>query len=103
MIEMARLDGVPPNMSVSSTTPVAVVDLADAAQDVLAALLHVVVGADADGGDVALRPHDMLERGDELRGEPAVRDENHADHAMSFTGCAETPAARVPDERSMSR
>ncbi len=100
MIEMARLDGVPPNMSVSSTTPSPASTSLDRAQDVLPALFHVVVGADADGGDVALRPDDMLERGDELRGEPAVGDENHANHAMSFTECSGAAAdPRPPDGR----
>ena len=28
----------------------------------------------------------MLERGDELRGEPAMGDENHSDHGMSSHG-----------------
>ena len=32
---------------------VALLDLGDAVQDVVPALLHVVVGADADGGDAA--------------------------------------------------
>ena len=81
MTEIARFDGVPPNMSVSSTTPSPSSTSRDRVEDVLAALLHVVLGADADGGDVALRADDMLERGDEFRGEPAVGDEDHADHA----------------------
>ena len=57
--EMARLDGVPPNMSVSSTTPSPLVDLGHGVEDLLAALLHVVLGADADGRDALLRarPH----------------------------------------------
>ena len=66
MIEMARFDGVPPNMSVSRTTPLPSSTPRDAIEDLRAALLHVVVRADADGGDVALRPDDVLQSADQL-------------------------------------
>jgi len=49
-------------------------------QNILSALFHVVVSADAHGGDLRLRPDDMLERGDEFRREPPVGHQNHADH-----------------------
>jgi len=51
-----------------------------AAQDVLAALLHVVIGTNAHGVDLRLRPDDMLERRDKFRCEPPVGHQNHADH-----------------------
>ena len=62
---------------------IALLHLGHAVQDLAPALLHVVVGADADGGDALLRPHDMLQRGDEFRGQAAVRDQYHADHGAS--------------------
>src|SRR5207244_9437169 len=45
---------------------------------------HVGLGADANRGNVALRPDDVLERGDEFRGQAAVSNENHSDHDVSF-------------------
>src|SRR6185437_16402134 len=81
------------------------IDLGDAAQNVLASLLHVVLGADAHGGDIALRAHHMFERGDKLGRKSAMGDENHSDHAMSFSGLAAASpfSAAVRAEFSRSR
>ena len=62
---------------------VAGVDALDRLDDVLAALLDVVVGADGDGLDLLLRADDMLQRGAELDGEPPVGDEDKTDHRKS--------------------
>ena len=61
--EIARFDGVPPNMSVSSTTPLPSWTRATALENVGAALLHVVFGADRDRLELRLRSDDMLQRG----------------------------------------
>ena len=63
---------------------VAVIHLGHGFQDLLAALLHIVVGADADGGDAGLGPHHMLERRDEFLRQAAVGDEYHSDHTERF-------------------
>ena len=60
--EIARFEGVPPNMSVRMATPFAAVDPLDRIEDVLAALLDVVVGADGDRLDLALGADHMLQR-----------------------------------------
>ncbi len=79
--EMARLEGVPPNMSVSTTTPEPVVDPRDRVDDVAAPLLHIVVGADRDGFEILLRADDVFDGAAEFFGQPAVRYEHQADHA----------------------
>ena len=84
--EIARFDGVPPNMSVRMATPSPVSTRFDRLDDVLAALLDVVVGADGDGLDLALRPDDMLQRGAKLDGEPPVGDKNKTDHRLEAPG-----------------
>ena len=58
----------------------AAIDLLHRRDDVLAALLHIVFGADGDGGDLLLRADDMFERGAELGGQMAMGDEDHPDH-----------------------
>ena len=86
MTEIARFDGRAAEHVGQQHHAVAGIDFGDRAQDVLAALLHVVFGADADGGDLRLRPDDMLERGDEFRREPPVGDQNHSDHRFPLLG-----------------
>ena len=78
--EMARFDGVPPNMSVSRMTPSPPSTARDRVQDVLAALLHVVVGADAHGAHGLLLADHVLGRRDELLGQPTVGDQYQSDH-----------------------
>ena len=80
IIEIARLLGVPPNMSVSSTTPSPVSTWRDARLDLGAPPLHVVVRTDADGGDVPLRADDVLHRGAKLFGQTAMGHQHEADH-----------------------
>ncbi len=55
----------------------------DRLDDVLAALLDVVVGADGDRLDLPLRSHHVLEGRAELDGETPVRDQNETDHRDS--------------------
>ena len=59
---------------------VAIVGGGDRVEYLLAALLHVVVGADADGAHAGLRPDDMLGRRDEFLGEATVSNQNEPDH-----------------------
>jgi hypothetical protein len=60
---MARFDGTPSNLAISPP---------DRGGDVLAPLLHVVVGSDADGFDRFLGADHMLHRGDEFGRKAAV-------------------------------
>ena len=82
MTEMARLDGVPPNMSVSTTTPVPLSARSTASTMSLAALLHVVVGPDRHGLEIFLRPHHMLHGVAEFFGQLTVRHKHESDHSM---------------------
>ena len=49
--------------------------------DFAAAQLHIVARPDADRGDLVLLAHDVFHRIDEMFGEIAVGDEDHANHA----------------------
>ena len=80
MTEIARLEGVPPNMSVSRTTPLPVSTSVDGGQNVVPAQLHIVFRTDGDRLDLLLRPDHVFQRGTKLRGEVTVRHEHHADH-----------------------
>ena len=91
--EIARLEGVPPNMSVRITTPAAVLHARGSAEDVGAPLLHVVFGADRDGLELRLRTHDMLQRRPESRRELAVGHEDHSDHQISISRPADASLA----------
>jgi hypothetical protein len=64
----------------------------------VAALFHVVVGADADRGDLGLRADHVLERGDEFDGEAPVRDEDHADHRIRLAGRQASARTRIATE-----
>src|SRR5262249_54431498 len=68
--------------------PFAAVHALDGLDDVLAALFHIVVGADGHRLDLLLRSDHMLQSRTELRGEAPVRDEYETDHAV--------PRRRVP-------
>src|SRR6516225_2026361 len=70
--------------------PFARVHALDRLDDVVAALLDVVVGIDGHRLDLGLRPHHMLKRRAELEREPPVRDENETDHRAP---CRRTPFA----------
>ena len=75
-------------------TPGAGVDARDGVDDVAAALLHVVVGADRDGLEILLRPDDMLHGVAEFFGQLTVRHKHESDHSVvapvigRFTGSA---------------
>ena len=62
---------------------VALLGAGDAVEDLGPTLLHVVVRADADGGDVDLPPDDVLERRDQLLAEPSVGDDDQTDHGVT--------------------
>ena len=95
MIEMARLDGVPPNMSVNTITP-SPVSQAGARQDLGAPLLHVVVGADTDRQDALLRTDDMFQRGEEFARQVAVRHQYESDHTpLLYSATASLPGCSV--------
>jgi hypothetical protein len=99
--EMARFDGVPPNMSVSRMTPVAVIDGRGGVDDVAPTALHVVFGADADSRDPALGPHDVLHGRQEFGGQAPVGDDHQPDHE-GFTKLRPPSASRSvlsPDRR----
>ena len=57
---MPRFDGVPPNMSVSSSTPSVAAHALDRLRDLLARVVHVVVPADRDGGELRQVADDHL-------------------------------------------
>ena len=52
----------------------------DTGLDFGAAVFHVVFGADADGIDVPLRADHVLHGGAQFLRQPAVGDQDHADH-----------------------
>ena len=80
MTEIAMFDGVPPNMSVSTTTPAPLSARADRLDQLLAALLDIVVRADRQGFELLLWSDDVLERRFELSRQPRVRDDDQTDH-----------------------
>ena len=80
--EIARLDGVPPNMSVSTTTPLSPLTRGHGRDQFDAPLVHVVVGADGDGLHVFLTADHVLQRRPEFLGEAAMSDNDEADHAF---------------------
>ena len=90
MQDKARFDGVPPNMSVKTTTPDPVSTRRHGVENIRPADLHVVLGADRDRLDLLLRAHDMLERGAKFRRQSPMCDEHHSNHIVSFPapGCA---------------
>ena len=68
MQEIARLEGVPPNMSVRMATPSPRVDAVDRFDDVASAQIGIVFGSDRDRFDLLLWTHDVFERRLELVG-----------------------------------
>ena len=71
------------------------VDALHRLDDVLAALLDVVVGADGDGLDLALRADDVLQRSAELDGESTVGDEDKTNHRQGIPAGAVAPHERA--------
>src|SRR5437764_740242 len=81
---------------------VAAVDLADALKNFLTALFHIVIGADADRGDLALGPDHVLEGCDKFRCQPPMSDQHHTDHRNPFARPRPLPFADTsarPDDR----
>src|ERR1700733_2053704 len=58
----------------------ALVDGFGGGRDLALAALEVVLRPDANGAQMGLRAHHVLHRGDELLRQPAMRDQNDADH-----------------------
>jgi len=85
MIEIARLDGVPPNMSVSTITPSPVSHARALLQYFGAPLFHVVVGADTDRRYVLLRTYDVFQRSQEFARQIAVSHQYYANQAFALT------------------
>ena len=77
---MADIEGVPPNMSVSDRDPGTGIDALDRLDNILAALLDVVVRPNRNGFDLLLRTDHVLKRRAKFHGKAAVGDENKADH-----------------------
>ena len=97
--EMARFDGVPPNMSVEQDHAVADIDRLDGVEDVFAPHFHIVLRPDADGAEQRLRTDDMLGRRLEFVGKAAMGNENDANHEIRKTP---GPQAR-PNQKGRSR
>jgi hypothetical protein len=57
------------------------IDRIDRRSDLGPALLHVVIGPDADRGNAFLRADNMLHRLDKLHCEAAMGNQDQADHA----------------------
>ena len=57
---------------------------ADAFLHVVAAVLHIVIGTDADGIDVPLRAHHMFHGGSQFLGQTAVGDQDESDHRRAI-------------------
>ena len=95
---MPRFDGVPPNMSVSSSTPASPLHPLDGLRDVLARVVHVVVPADRHGRELRQVADDHLRGVHQLGRQLPVRDDDDADHvALGWpvdAGCRD--AARGP-------
>ena len=91
---------MPPNMSVSTITPSPVSMRRMASTDLAAARVHVVVGSDGDRLELRLRPDDVLQRRAELERQPAMRDDDKADHRCEPTSSRSCPAASRPGCRS---
>ena len=94
--EIARLDGVPPNMSVRMATPSPLSTRLTASMMSLAALLDVVVGPDRDGLDLPLGTDHVLQRRAELDGEAPVGHKNETDHRKLLAGAFGAPHERAP-------
>ncbi len=92
--EIARLDGVPPNISVRYHNTVAGIDAFDRFDDLEPALLDIIIGTGAVTGlDLRLRPDDVFESGRNSR-EPSVGNENETDHRSSPRAQMVTPHER---------
>src|SRR6185312_8458075 len=67
------------------------VDALDRFDDVAAALFYIIIRADGDGLDLALRPHHVFQRSAELDGKPPVSDENKTNHRRRIPAGAVAP------------
>ena len=83
MMEMARFDGVPPNMSVRTMTPLPVSQEQTSSRISCPSLFHVVVGADAYGRHGFLWADDMLQRCQERSRQSVVADYDETYHGAS--------------------
>ena len=73
----------------------AVLNARHRAEDVGAALLHVVFGADRDRFESRLRTDDVFERGAKTSGELAVSDQDHSNHQQFHRLRAPPPRQRT--------
>ena len=77
---MPRFDGVPPNMSVRSSTPASPRTRSIACAMSSLASIDIVVPANGDGGEVRQIADDHLRRVDQFGGELSMSDDHDADH-----------------------
>ena len=76
----ARLVGVPPNISVSTTHARALIDALNGFADLFARRFDIVVPADGNGGDVMnVFVDDGFRRADQFRGQISVRHHHASD------------------------
>ena len=80
------MEGVPPNMSVSTATPSPVSTRLIASMMSLRRCSTSSSGPMVTDFDLLLRADDMFERGTELNGEPTVGNEDKADHQELLAG-----------------
>ena len=94
MQEIDRLDGVPPNMSVSTATPSPVSTRLIASMMSLRRCSTSSSGPMVTDFDLLLGADDVFERGTELNGEPTVGNEDETDHEELLAGAVLVCAAR---------
>jgi hypothetical protein len=91
MQEIARFEGRAAEHVGQDGDAVTGVDALDRFDDVLAALLHIVVRADGDSLDLGLRADDVLQRSAKLDGEPPVGDKDKTNHRLEAPAGAVAP------------
>ncbi len=97
MIEIARLDGVPPeHVGHNDDAPSPWSTSTTASSDVVAAAFHIVIGANGYGPNVLLRSDNVLCRGDEFIRESAVGYQHHANQGS----CSPGPVSRERGTRA---
>ena len=100
--EIARLEGVPPNMSVSTITPLPASTRRMASISSMRRASTSSSGPIEKGSSCSWRPDHMLQRGAKLPGKAAMGDNDDADHVMLQILC-EGAAAHVQHGRPRRR
>ncbi len=84
---MARLEGGTAEHVRQDDDAVAFIGLFDGIEDILTPLIHVVLGAYADGLDSFLRTDDMLQSMPKLIRQLAMSDKHKSDHGYLCSNC----------------